>query len=147
MIIGSVSENKNLEKRVAITPDILKKYKSLGIDIHLCKDYASHIGIKDEEYKSQGAIISDSDEEVISNSNALLQMNIINDKNLTDEEKEAAKKKLEEIEKKGEEIAEMLAAIKLKYDEDEFTAALFEKCEAAQKLKEMGEAFEDLGDL
>ena len=32
----------------------------------------------------------------------------------TDEEKEAAKKKLEEIEKKGEEIAEMLAAIKLK---------------------------------
>ena len=65
----------------------------------------------------------------------------------TDEEKEAAKKKLEEIEKKGEEISEMLAAIKLKYDEDEFTAALFEKCEAAQKLKEMGEAFEDLGDL
>ena len=65
----------------------------------------------------------------------------------TNEEKEAAKKKLEEIEKKGEEIAEMLAAIKLKYDEDEFTAALFEKCEAAQKLKEMGEAFEDLGDL
>ena len=27
MIIGSVSEDKNLEKRVAITPDIIKKYK------------------------------------------------------------------------------------------------------------------------
>ena len=30
MKIGSVSENRDLEKRVAITPDVIKKYKSLG---------------------------------------------------------------------------------------------------------------------
>ena len=27
MKIGSVSENRDLEKRVAITPDVIKKYK------------------------------------------------------------------------------------------------------------------------
>ena len=30
MIIGSISENREIEKRVAITPDIIKKYKSIG---------------------------------------------------------------------------------------------------------------------
>ncbi len=81
MIIGSVSENINLEKRVAITPDIIKKYKSLGFEIYLTKDYASHIGIKDEEYETEGANIKSIDE-VFSNSNAILQMNILNDESL-----------------------------------------------------------------
>jgi|TARA_B100001939_G_scaffold336765_1_gene340288 NAD(P) transhydrogenase subunit alpha len=81
MIIGSVSENINLEKRVAITPDIIKKYKSLGFEIYLTKDYASHIGIKDEEYETEGANIKSIDE-VLSNSNAILQMNILNDESL-----------------------------------------------------------------
>ena len=55
MIIGSISENTKVEKRVAITPDIIKKYKSLGIEVYLSKNYASHLGISDEEYKNQGA--------------------------------------------------------------------------------------------
>ena len=83
MKIGSIAEDRNIENRVAITPDIIKKYNSLGLEVCLSKNYANHLGIKDAEYKSQGAIISDSDQEVISNSNALLQMNIINDKNLS----------------------------------------------------------------
>ena len=33
MKIGSVSENQNLEKRIAITPEIVKKYLSLGFEI------------------------------------------------------------------------------------------------------------------
>ena len=45
MIVGSVSEDKNIEKRVAITPEIIKKYKSIGLDINLSKNYASHLGI------------------------------------------------------------------------------------------------------
>jgi len=81
MIIGSVSENINLEKRVAITPDIIKKYKSLGFEIYLTKDYASHIGIKDEEYETEGANIKSNDE-VLSSANAILQMNILNDESL-----------------------------------------------------------------
>ena len=81
MIIGSLSENKNIEKRVAITPDAIKKYKSLGFEVHLNKDYATHIGISDDEYISTGAIIS-SNNKIISNANAILQMNILDDENL-----------------------------------------------------------------
>ena len=33
MRVASISENKDLEKRIAITPDILKKYISLGFEI------------------------------------------------------------------------------------------------------------------
>ncbi len=75
MIIGSISENKNLEKRVAITPDIIKKYKSLGIEVYLNNDYASHLGISDKDYETEGAKILSKDE-IVSNSNAILQMNI-----------------------------------------------------------------------
>ena len=79
MIVGSISENKDLENRVALTPDIIKKYKSLGLEVNLEKDYASHLGINDKDYENQGANILPSDEEVILNSNAILQMNIPND--------------------------------------------------------------------
>ena len=81
MIIGSVSENISIEKRVAVTPDIVKKYKTLGLEVFISKDYASHLGISDDEYKKEGANIK-SDEEIILNSNAIIQMNILNDENL-----------------------------------------------------------------
>ncbi len=79
MIIGSISENINFEKRVAITPDIVKKYISLGLEIHLTKNYANHLDIEDEEYEKQGAKILTSSKEVISSSNAILQMSIPED--------------------------------------------------------------------
>ena len=81
MIVGSISGNKNIEQRVAITPDIVKKYKSLGLEVYLSKDYAIHLGISDKDYEEEGAIISKNDE-VISNARAILQMNIPNDEKL-----------------------------------------------------------------
>ena len=33
MIIGSITENKKFEKRVAIVPDIIKKYTNLGMEV------------------------------------------------------------------------------------------------------------------
>ena len=81
MIVGSVSEDKNIEKRVAITPEIIKKYKSIGLDINLSKNYASHLGIKDDEYISEGANILTT-EEVLEKSNVIAQMGILNDENL-----------------------------------------------------------------
>ncbi len=81
MIVGSISENLNIEKRVAITPDIIKKYISIGLQVNLSKNYASHIGITDEQYENEGATISER-ENVIANSNAILQMNILNNENL-----------------------------------------------------------------
>ena len=81
MIIGSVSENTNIEKRVAITPDIIKKYKLLGLEVNLSKNYASHLGISDKEFEDHGAKILSSDD-VIAKSNVILQMNILDDENL-----------------------------------------------------------------
>ena len=81
MIIGSLPENIETEKRVAITPDVIKKYKSLGLNVHLSKNYALHLGISDDLYIAEGASILSNDE-IISNSNAILQMNILNDDNL-----------------------------------------------------------------
>ncbi|MDC2976197.1 NAD(P) transhydrogenase subunit alpha [Candidatus Pelagibacter sp.] len=78
MIIGSISEDLNLEKRVAITPDIIKKYKALGFEVNLEKSYASHIGINDNVYEQEGANMITADE-VISNSNVILQMNNLKD--------------------------------------------------------------------
>ncbi len=82
MIIGSISENIDYEKRVAITPDIIKKYKSLGLEVCLSKNYASHLGINDEEYKTEGARILNNNDEVLSSSDVILQLNILSDDNL-----------------------------------------------------------------
>ena len=58
MKIISISENQNIEKRIAITPETAKKYISLGLEVSLCESYASHLGIKDEEYKELGVLIA-----------------------------------------------------------------------------------------
>ena len=76
MIIGSTSENLSSEKRVAITPEISKKYKSLGLDVCLNKNYANHLGLYDEDYAKEGVTILDSDKDVISKSNIVVQMSI-----------------------------------------------------------------------
>ena len=50
MKIVSVSENLDIEKRIAITPEISKKYISLGFEVFLSENYGDHLGIKDKEY-------------------------------------------------------------------------------------------------
>ena len=57
MKIASILENQKIEKRIAITPEIAKKYISLGFEVLLSENYGSHIGIKDEEYKELGVLI------------------------------------------------------------------------------------------
>ena len=37
MKIGSIAENKKLEKRISITPDIVKKYIGLGFEVFFRK--------------------------------------------------------------------------------------------------------------
>ena len=51
MRIVSISENKKIEKRIAITPEIAKKYISIGFEISLPENYGEHLGFKDDEYK------------------------------------------------------------------------------------------------
>ena len=81
MIIGSIPENIKFENRVAITPEITKKYKSLGLDVCVTKNYGSHLGFNNEEYKKEGAEILENSKEVISKSNLLLQLELFSDEN------------------------------------------------------------------
>ena len=79
MRIGSISENKNLEKRIAITPEIIKKYISIGFEVCLSENYGSHLGIKDEQFKDLGAKILKDDSEILNSSDIIVQLGIIPD--------------------------------------------------------------------
>jgi len=79
MRIASTLENKKIEKRIAITPEIAKKYLSLGIDVSLCENYATHLGIKDEEYIKLGVSILKDEKEIISNSDVIVQLGLMDD--------------------------------------------------------------------
>jgi H+-translocating NAD(P) transhydrogenase subunit alpha len=79
MRIASTLENQKLEKRVAITPEIAKKYISLGIDVSLSENYASHLGINDEEYKELGVSILKDDKEIINSADIVVQLGLFND--------------------------------------------------------------------
>ena len=78
MKIGSILENQKIEKRIAITPEIAKKYISLGVDVQLSKDYGTHLGIMDEEYKKIGVNFSSDDKEIL-NSNVIVQLGLLSD--------------------------------------------------------------------
>ena len=79
MKVGSVSENKATEKRIAITPEIVKKYASLGFEICLSKDYGLHLGIEDKEYLDLGVKILNDENEILSNSNIIIQLGMLPD--------------------------------------------------------------------
>ena len=82
MKIASLAENKNYEKRVAITPEIAKKYISIGFDVSISEDYASHLGFSDDNYKSQGVSIFKDKKNLIENSDLIVQLEIPSDDNL-----------------------------------------------------------------
>ena len=88
MIIGTVSENKELEKRISITPEIAKKYILNGFEVMIEKDLASHLGISDKEFLDEGCKI-DSRENVLNHANIILQLNLPDEKstNLLKEDK------------------------------------------------------------
>ena len=79
MRIGSVLENQNIEKRVSITPDIVKKYISLGFEIVLSENYGQHIGINDDEYLKLGVKISKDEKEALSSSDIIVQLGMLPD--------------------------------------------------------------------
>ena len=79
MRIGSILENQKIEKRIAITPDVVKKYISLGFEVSLAENYGAHLGIIDEEYKNVGAKISKDEKEILSNSDLILQLGMLSD--------------------------------------------------------------------
>ena len=79
MKIASILENQKIEKRIAITPEIAKKYASLGFEVSLSESYGSHLGIKDDEYKELGVSILKDEKEIITNADIIVQLGLLDD--------------------------------------------------------------------
>ena len=82
MKIASISENKNLEKRVAVTPEIARKYISSGFELFLSENYAKHLGINDQQYKDLGVKFSNNEKDLITNSDIIIQLGCLSDDKL-----------------------------------------------------------------
>ena len=81
MIIGSIAENKDQEKRIAITPEIAKKYVANGFEVIIENDIANHLGISDQDYLKEGCKIESRDN-VLNKSDIILQLNLPDDKSI-----------------------------------------------------------------
>ena len=79
MKIASILENIKIEKRIAITPDIAKKYIVLGFEVFLSENYGQHLGFKDIVYKELGVKISNDEKEVISNADIIVQLGLLSE--------------------------------------------------------------------
>ena len=83
MRISSFKEDIDFEKRVAITPDVAKKYLNLGFELYLSENYGSHLGINDSLYKEVGVNFIKDDKDLANNSDVLVQLNIPDDNKLS----------------------------------------------------------------
>ena len=79
MRIVSVSENQKFEKRIAISPEIAKKYIALGLEVSLPENYGDHLGFKDSQYKELGVKISKHTKEVINGADVIVQLGLPSD--------------------------------------------------------------------
>ena len=75
MRIVSVLENKNNEKRIAITPEIAKKYVALGIEVSLPEQYGDHLGFKDNEYAEAGVHLVKDEKNIFDKADIQIRIN------------------------------------------------------------------------
>tara|TARA_S200000501_G_scaffold136460_1_gene129037 strand:- start:1461 stop:2549 length:1089 start_codon:yes stop_codon:yes gene_type:complete len=83
MIIASLSEDLNTERRISVTPEIVKKYLDVGIDINLSENYGEHLGIHDKEYQDNGAKIFKDKKELINSADIFIQLSLPIEENIT----------------------------------------------------------------
>ena len=79
MRIVSVLENQKIEKRIAITPEIAKKYIALGFELSLSENYGEHLNFKDDEYKELGVKIIKDEKEIINSADIIVQLGLPSD--------------------------------------------------------------------
>ena len=82
MIVSSISENKEIEKRISITPEIAKKYINLGFEVFLIENYGKHLGFYDSEYKEVGVKFKNDENEIIKNSDIIIQIGLLDDEKI-----------------------------------------------------------------
>ena len=76
MRIASILEDRNFEKRIAITPEIAKKYIALGCEVFIAENYGEHLGFSDHEYKELGVKISKDENEIINSADVIIQLGL-----------------------------------------------------------------------
>lgn len=74
MIIAALNENSSNETRVAITPNAIKHYLKLGLEVVCEKNAGQASGFSDADYESAGAKI-DSRKSVLQKANILVSVN------------------------------------------------------------------------
>ena len=79
MKIASISEDIKIERRIAITPEIAKKYIALGFQVYLSENYGVHLGIIDEEYLNLGVKISKNEKEILETADVIVQLGLFQD--------------------------------------------------------------------
>jgi NAD(P) transhydrogenase subunit alpha len=83
MRIVSFLENQKIEKRIAITPEIAKKYIALGFEISLSENYGEHLGFDDNEYKELGVKIFKDEKEIINSADIIVQLGLPSDEKIS----------------------------------------------------------------
>ena len=83
MRIVSVSENKDIEKRVAVTPEIAKKYIALGFEVLISKNYGAHLGFNDSSYQNQGVVLEENEKDIIKKGDIIVQLSLPSDEKLS----------------------------------------------------------------
>ena len=84
MKIGSIVEDKSIDKRISITPEISKKYINLGFKVQIIEKYGEHLGFEDTEYKELGVELINDEKKLIESSDVIVQMGLLNDNQLSD---------------------------------------------------------------
>ena len=82
MRIASILENQKIEKRIAVTPEIAKKYIALGFEISIVEKYGEHLGFKDNDYKELGVEILTNKSEVLNSADIIIQLGLLSDENI-----------------------------------------------------------------
>ena len=83
MRIASTLENKKIEKRIAVTPDVAKKYINSGFELSLPENYGIHLGIEDSKFTEVGVKIIKNEKELINNSDVIIQLGLLSDEKIS----------------------------------------------------------------
>ena len=75
MQIGIIKERRLDEKRVAATPDTVKKFIAMGLKVNIEKGAGITAAITDQEYEEAGARILDDAQRVLENADIVLKIN------------------------------------------------------------------------
>ena len=74
-VIGSVKEDFEIEKRISITPETVKKFVNLKFNFFLEKNYGEHLNITDKDFQNNGANFEDLSKKVLEKAEIILKVN------------------------------------------------------------------------